>query len=202
VTSQIAVIPPATQATPPIYGTISVTATSRDSGPSGNIAASDIDQACCGPSILAQNLYGFSGGQDAKNIPVLTNADLATGTQQLMSQADAATSAKAQREMKPGYVLLPLHCSHSLSASHQAGDQAASSTLTLGETCTPLAYFAADIISLAGQHIPIPKAYHLVSFSAFVVESHVTATGGTLTVAAIAYLKRNTLYRFAGSQAA
>jgi len=89
-----------------------------------------------------------------------------------------------------------------LSASHQAGDQAANSTITLTEICTPLAYFAPDIATQARQRLTIPNDYQLVSFTAVVVDSQVTTTSGTLTVRAIAYLKRIRLvvspYRFAG----
>lgn len=192
VTSHNAVIPPATPTTPPTYGTVSVTAVSSVSGELGNIAASDIDQACCGPSILAQNLYAFSGGQDARDIPILTRSDLSTGSQALTTQADEAVNGQAQQETRPGTILLPLDCAGTLVASHQAGDQALASTLTLTKTCTPLAYAATDIAKQAQLRIAIPKGYHLVSFSAFVAGSNIGAQGGTLTVQAIAYLKQDT----------
>jgi hypothetical protein len=103
VTSQTARIPAATPTTPPTYGTVSVSAVSSVSGAAGNIPASDINQACCSPSILAQNLYAFSGGQDAKDVPVLSKADLSTGTQALTAQVNAAVSGQAPslRRRKP-----------------------------------------------------------------------------------------------------
>jgi hypothetical protein len=61
----------------------------------------------------------------------------------------------------------------------------------VAETCTPLAYFAGDIEAATRQRLTTPKGYHLVSFSAFVAESHTAAAGGTLTIQAIAYLRRN-----------
>jgi hypothetical protein len=202
VTSQSAVIPAATATTPPTYGTISVTAYSAISGELGNIAGSDIDQACCGSSILAQNLYAFSGGQNAKDIPVLTKTDLSMGTQTVTSQVSTAINDLAQGEIQPGYILLPLDCKTTLSANHSAGDHVGTAILTLTEVCTPLAYFAPDIAFAAQQRITIPKGYHLVSFSALVAQSNVTSAGGTLTVQAVAYLKQNTPiispYHFAG----
>lgn len=202
VTEQTAVIPPATATTPPTYGIVSVTAISSIAGAGGNIPASDIVRACCGTSILAQNLYPFSGGHDARDIAVVTRSDISTGRQALASQMNEAANTQAQQEVKPGYITLPLHCTERFLASHQAGDEAASSLLTFTKTCTPLAYNAADIEMLAQQRIAIPRGLHLVSFSALVLQSHVTAQGGALRVEAIAYLKYNTpivsTYHFAG----
>ncbi len=202
ITSKAAVIPPATPTSPPTYGTVSVTAYASIAGSLGNIADLDINGACCGASILAQNLYPFSGGQDARDIPVLTKTDLATGTQQLTSQVTTVVNDQAQQEVNPGYIMLPLNCTTKLTANHQAGDQVESAIVTLTQTCTPLAYFAPDIEALAQQHFKIPQGYHLVSLSALVAQSNVTPTGGTLTVAVIAYLKQNravsSTYHFAG----
>ncbi len=202
VTSQDAVIPPATPTTPPTYGTVSVLATSRVAGSVGNLAAHDIDQACCGPSILAQNLDAFSGGQDARDMPVLTQSDLNTGRLALTAQVDEAAHRQAQQEARPGYLLLPLDCKMTFIASHAAGEQAASSTLTLTETCPPLAYFVPEVEAQAMRLVRIPPGSRLVSFVAFVAESHVTATGGTLTVEATVYLMQNRMparpYPFTG----
>lgn len=191
VTSQQAVIPPATPTTPPTYGTVSVRAVSSISGSVGNIPASDIDQACCGASILAQNLDAFSGGQDAQDITVLTEDDLSNGRQALTAQVDNAVNTQAQREVKPGTIMLPIGCTTTFVASHQVGDQASSSLLALTKICTLLAYSTTDIEKLAQRSIAIPQGYRLLSSSAFVVTSHVTTTRGTLTVRAIIYLKQD-----------
>lgn len=190
VTSQTAHIPAATPTTPPTYGTVSVRAISSISGAEGNIPASDIDQACCGSSVLAQNLDAFSGGQDAQDITVLTEGDISNGKQSLTAQVDGTVNIQAEREVKPGYIQLPLDCKISFSASHQAGDQVVASVLTLMKTCALLAYSTADVEKLAQRSIATPKVYRLVSFVAFVTRNNVTAQGGTLTVHATAYLKR------------
>jgi hypothetical protein len=202
ITSQEAIIPGATATTPPTYGTVSVTASSAIAGTIGNIATSDIDSACCGASILAQNLYAFSGGQDEKDLPVLTKTDISTGTQALITRANTASTNQAQEEIKPGYILLPLACLPTLSANHQPGDQAETAILTLKETCTPVIYFSVDIATVSQRFFNIPHGSHLVSFTALVLTSYTTATGGFLTIQAIAYLKqgRPTMqtYHFAG----
>jgi hypothetical protein len=191
ITSQAAIVPAATPTTPPTYGTVSVTATSAISGMFGNIAASDIDSACCGSSILAQNLYAFSGGQGARDVPVLTKTDISNGTQTLTTQVSTAINNQAQQETKPGYILLPLHCFPTLTANHQPGDQVRAAIITFKETCTTFAYFAVDIETTTKHFFTIPHGFHLVSFTALVLSSNTTTSGGTLNVQAIAYLKQD-----------
>jgi hypothetical protein len=202
VTSRSAIVPAATPTSPPTDGTVSVNAYSTVAGSLGDIAAQDINQVCCNGSILAQNLYAFSGGQDAKDIPVLSKSDVSTGSEQITSQVNSAINDQARGEIRAGYILLPLDCKTNLSANHNAGDHVASAIITLIETCIPLAYFAPNIAAKAQLHFQIPQGYHLVSFSAYVAQSNVTAKGGTLIVQAVAYLKQNTQvsknYRFAG----
>lgn len=191
ITSQVATIPAATPTTPPTYGTVSVTGYSAVAGTLGNIAASDINQACCGASLLAQNLYAFSGGQDAKDLPVLTKTDITAGTKTVTDQVHGAISDQAQAATKPGYILLPLTCSQALTANHQPGDQVPTAIITLKESCTPLAYVAGAIATTAKHVFTVPNGYHLVSLTALVLSSTITPTGGTLTVHAIAYLKQD-----------
>ncbi len=116
-----------------------------------------------------------------------------TGKQRLAQMISAEVNTAASGEEKPGDIFLPLSCKSTLTANHRAGDQAASSTLSLVEVCHPLAYFAPAIAAVAQRAIAIPKGFHLVSFSAFVFASHLTSHGGTLTIEAIAYLKHNAI---------
>ncbi len=83
VTLQNATVPAATPTTPPTEGTVSAPAEAVSAGVSGNIAAQDINQVCCGGAILAQNLDAFSGGLDARIVPVLTQGDMSAGKQML-----------------------------------------------------------------------------------------------------------------------
>jgi hypothetical protein len=109
-TSQAASIPPATPATPPTYAAVSVTAFSSIAGTVGNIPASDIDQACCGVSILAQNLYPFSGGSNSRDVTIVTKGDIANTTATIKTALDQETTDQAQNEVQPGQELLPLSC--------------------------------------------------------------------------------------------
>ncbi len=198
-TSHAAIIPAATPTTPPTYGTVSVPASSTISGTPGNIAANAIDTACCGSSILVQNLYAFN----AKEVPVLTTTDLSTGTHALISQVNAIATDRMQAEINPGYIVLPLTCSQTLTANHHPGEYIATAILTLKERCTPLAYAAADVVRRSQTVFPVPHGSHLVSLTVLVLTSQTTPTGGRLRVHAIAYLKQDRptghMYHFAGN---
>jgi hypothetical protein len=200
VTESQAVVPAATPTTPPTPGTVSVTAESQVAGEVSNIAASDIDQEY-GSVVMAQNLYGFSGGQDTRDIQIVTQDDMKGGEKQLSDLVNGKVEAAANREEKPGEILLPLQCSKTFTANHNAGDQAMDATIRLVGICQPLAYYAPDIARVAQRLLSMPKGYHLISFSAFVMKS-ATNTQRTVTVQAISYIKQDEpiikTYRFAG----
>jgi hypothetical protein len=150
----------------------------------------------------AQGLYAFSGGQDEKDLPVLTKTDISQGTQTLLSQVKAIINDQAQAELKPGFLLLPLKCSPMITTNHQPGEHVATAIITINESCTPLVYEASKTTSVSQHVFKIPRGFHMVSFSVLVLTSNTTPTGGIITVHAIAYLKRDVQirqpYRFAG----
>jgi hypothetical protein len=76
VTDAAAIIPAARPTTPPTYGVTSVSARALVPGAAGNIAAYDLDQACCATSVLAENLSPFTGGQDAQTYHVVAQGDI------------------------------------------------------------------------------------------------------------------------------
>src|SRR5712692_8813638 len=76
VTDQLAVIPAALATTPPTYGQVTVSAHTLKPGPQGNIPVRDVNQACCLPSLLAQNIAAFQGGQNERDYTVVTREDI------------------------------------------------------------------------------------------------------------------------------
>ncbi len=167
VTSAQALIPAASPTTPPTYGTVSVAAHSSLTGTAGNIVASDIGRACCGASILAQNVDAFSGGTDAQDVTVVTQSDLANATATLKTEVDQQTHDQAQREVPAGQQLLPLECTTSTTANHQAGDQASEIAVTVSAHCLPLAYVLASVQQQAMTVLSrmLPHTYLLVRIS-------------------------------------
>ena len=185
VTSSQALIPAATPTTPPTYGTVSVMARSELPGTAGDIAASDIDQACCGPSILAQNLDAFSGGTNAQEVTVVMQSDLINATALLKNALDQETHDQAQSEQKAWQQLLPLQCPTSTNASHQAGDQAQEVTVTVSTQCLPLAYTVASVQQQAMSVLShtLPHTYQLLRMSMILLDATgVDAHTGTATL--------------------
>jgi hypothetical protein len=160
----------------------------------GNIAASDIDRACCGASILAQNLDTFSGGMNAQEVTIVTQSDLTNATATLKTELDQQTHDQAQRELPAGQQLAPLQCTTSTITNHQVGDQAAEIAITVSANCLPL---ACTLVSVQQQAITVlscllPHTYRVVRIS--LVLGNVTAMDtrqgtATLTVFLTAYVQ-------------
>jgi len=192
-TSQTAVIPPATPTTPPTYAAVSVTAFSSMAGTAGNIPASDIDQACCGSSILAQNLYPFSGGNNSRDVTIVTKGDIANTTATSKTILDQETTNQAQNEAQPWQELLPLSCTITTTATHQPGDQAQAVSVTVSEHCNVFVYTLADVQQQATRLVKqvIPRGYSLVRLSLLLLTALVTDAHkgtGVLTIQSTAFL--------------
>ncbi len=77
VTGEKAVVPAATVVTPLQPGQITVSAHAVQGGVAGNIAASAINQSCCGSTnITAQNQNALTGGKDAIDYRFLQQSDV------------------------------------------------------------------------------------------------------------------------------
>lgn len=190
VTAQIATIPPATPTTPPTEGTVSVTAYSAIAGTSGNIAAQDINQACCGTAILVQNLNAFSGGKDAQTVTVVTSHDILNATTSAKTDLDQKGNDQAQQELSPGQQLVPLVCTTSMQTNQQAGDQAQTIQVTTTEHCTPFAYTATSVEHQAS--LVLPHGYKALSTSIILLAARVPDLSqgtGSLTIHLTAYLQ-------------
>ncbi len=191
VTDTAAIIPAARPTTPPTYGQTSVPAHAAIAGSAGNIAAYDVDQACCATSVLAKNLAGFSGGQDARILRVVTQADIDGAARRLAPVVQAAVSAHLQAALHPGEQLARLPCQPHQLADAQAGQAASSVTVTVTATCQAVAYGQAAVQAqaltwlsqLARQRAG--QAVQPVGTPRMSVSS-VALTGGTATLTLVA----------------
>ncbi len=191
VTAQSATIPPATSTTPPTDGTVSVAAYSVIPGISGNIAAQDVHQVCCGGAVLVENLDAFSGGKDVQTVTVVKQSDIENATITLKTALDKKGNDQAQQEVRPGQQLVSLACTTNTQASQQAGDQAQSLQVTTTEQCTPLAYTAASVEHQAS--LLLPHGYKVLSISIMLLVARVTNPSqgtGSLIVHLTAYLQK------------
>ncbi len=151
VTDQLAVIPAALATTPPTYGQVTVTAHAKDPGPQGNIPVRDINQACCLPSVLAQNITAFQGGQHERDYTVVTREDIDHGVASLTITLIQSEHAAFTAQIRAHEALATPPCTRHITADHQAGAEAAAVTITVSEQCTAIAYDAAALQEQATQ---------------------------------------------------
>jgi hypothetical protein len=151
VTEQVAVIPAALATTPPTYGRVMVFAHATQTGPQGNIPVRDINEACCLPSVLAQNTVAFLGGQDERDYTVVTREDIDPGVTSLTTALIQSDHAAFTAQLRANETLATLPCTRSVTADHQAGAEATAVTVTVSEQCAAIAYDAAALQEQARQ---------------------------------------------------
>lgn len=151
VTDHVAVIPPALATTPPTYGQVTVSAHATQTGPQGNIPVRGVNEACCLPSVLAQNTVAFRGGQSERDYPVVTRADLDHVVNSLTGTLTQGEYAALTAQLTPGEALVPPTCTRAVTTDHQPGEEAAAVIVTAAERCTAVAYESAALQDEAGQ---------------------------------------------------
>jgi len=124
---------------PPVYGEATVPAHALLPGPQGNLRAGDIHQACCTPSVVAENLAAFTGGRDARDNTVVTRADLDTAATALKSSLDKAERSALESQVNGEEALVSPPCQTRITSDHHAGDAATSLQVTVTAICRGLA---------------------------------------------------------------
>jgi Baseplate J-like protein len=151
-TTQGVVIPTADPTTtPPTFGQVSVAAQAVQVGAAGNIAAFDVSGTCCAASVLVKNLTPFVQGQDARDFLLVTKTDRDSAAATLQAKVTASMSAALQGQLLSGQALHTLPCSPAITADHTPGEEAASLTVTVSETCTAVAYDMQQLQARATQ---------------------------------------------------
>jgi hypothetical protein len=145
VTDQLAVIPAGSASTPPTYGQVTVSARALYSGPQGNISVHDINQTCCLPSVLAQNSTAFRGGQYERDYTVVTSKDIDRGVAVLATTLIQSAQAAFTAQLTTNEALVTPDCKRTLTADHQAGEEAAAVTVAVSEQCAAIAFDAAAL---------------------------------------------------------
>jgi len=191
VTDAAAVIPAARPTTPPTYGAATVPAHAASAGAAGNIAAYDLNTACCATSVLAKNLSAFAGGQDARTFRVVAQADIDTAARHLTPQVQAEVQARLVAALYAGERLASLPCQPRQTASANVGQAASSVTVTVAATCQGVAYPPVAVQSLAATLLSQKAAQqtHLAerivgAARALVVSAQLSRGTVTLTLAA------------------
>jgi VCBS repeat-containing protein len=110
-------------------------------GPQGNIAPLDLNGLCCVAGVSVKNTDAFTGGQNARDYPVVAWQDVeaVTGPQSTVLTGQAQTSL--QEEVRPNEQLAsPAQCHPALHSDHPIGSEATHVTITLTVTCQAEVY--------------------------------------------------------------
>jgi hypothetical protein len=148
VTDTDALIPPASI---PVEGQISVSSHTVQPGAAGNIPAFAVSGACCRVDVFARNLAGFSGGQDAKDVPLVTKNDVDAATKTMQLQLMQSITTALQTQLKPSEALLVPPCTQTVQPDVPVGTPASQVTVTLSETCQAVAYDTAALSQQVNQ---------------------------------------------------
>ncbi len=142
ITDQTASIP---AANPPSLGVVTVSAHTLHAGSSGNIAAYDINQACCATAMKAVNTTPFRGGQDERDFRTVTTHDLNEAATSLKTTLAHSMQAALHSQVQSGEALVTPPCPPAVTADHHPGEEAVHLKVTVAETCSAVAYNSQDL---------------------------------------------------------
>jgi hypothetical protein len=137
----------------PTLGQVTVAAHATMSGPGGNIAAADIYGPCCRLNVSAVN-SAFTGGQNARTYPTVTQQDIDSVVSHLKTSLDQSVQAALQTQVQHGETLItPLPCRQKVQPDHQPGEEATQVHILVSEACTGEVYSTAALHTLALQRL-------------------------------------------------
>jgi hypothetical protein len=142
-------------------GSIDVTGTAVNPGARGNIGAFDISGSCCGNNnIIVKDPFGFSGGRDPVPNSVITQNDINTASNNLITTLKPSAQAALQQKIQPNEQAVngSLNCTSNVTANHRVGDQAKSVTVTGTATCTEEVYDQKGALALAANALKAEAA--------------------------------------------
>ncbi len=173
ITDQDALIP---AGNPPSYGQVTISAHAVQTGNTGNIAAYDINSACCLASVLAKNPEHFTGGQDARDFQTVAKTDITNTSTSLKTIISASTKGALQGQLQPGEEIVMLPCNPLIATDHQPGDEATQVQVTVSETCTAAAYNSQELKDTATKQLTSQAIKRLGEGYSLFGESQVTVT--------------------------
>ncbi len=124
----------------PDLGTVTVQAHASDPGPNGNINAGTISGNCCSAGIAAKN-SDFTGGTEASNYKVVSQADIDGAADPLKKSEQEAAQKQLQAQLKPGeHAIDNGKCTPNVTSDHKADEKADAVTVSVTATCTQIVY--------------------------------------------------------------
>jgi len=147
VTGQAALLPAANL---PAVGMATVPAQAVQVGQEGNIAPLDLNGLCCVAGVSVKNTDAFTGGQLARDYPVVARQDVEAVVTQESSTLTQEAQARLQADVRPGEQLIALaQCHPNVSTDHPVGSEATHVTITLTLTCQGEVYDQQAVEQLA-----------------------------------------------------
>jgi hypothetical protein len=175
ITGQDAVIPAATM---PTEGQATVSARAIQTGAAGNIRAGDIYGACCRDNVFAAN-GTFTGGQDARSFPIVTQGDLDNAVAPLKTVIRQSVNATFQAQLQPGEALAPPDCAVTSASDHKVGEEGTQASITVTAACNAEAYPVQAVQAQAAQGLTIAASQQLGSGYVLTGDPHVIVTGAS-----------------------
>jgi hypothetical protein len=177
-TDQDAPIP---AANPPSFGVTIVSAHAISPGSIGNIAAYDINVACCATSVLAKNTSAFYSGQDARSYATVTQHDIHSVSTMLKTTLIRSVTGALQGLLQPGERLQLLPCSPMVNSNHQAGEEAKTVTVTVSQTCSAVAYNSQQLETKATTFLASQAQYKTGTGYSLLSTADVSVTQASIT---------------------
>jgi len=143
------------------FGSRDIQGIAVDQGTSGNIPALGINGPCCGSSLIrVRNNAAFSGGQDPIPNSVITQNDINTATNNLISTQKSSAQRALQQQMQANEQVVSgtLKCTSNVTPNHRVGDQAKSVTVTGTVTCSEEVYDQKGALALAATQLKAEAA--------------------------------------------
>jgi hypothetical protein len=191
-------------ANPPVFGQVKVSAHAMNAGTKGNIAAYDINQACCATSVLVKNTQPFYGGQDERTYITVTYNDIHRVSTLLKTTLAQSITGALQGQHRSQEQLQLLPCTPTVSSNHQPGDEATQVKVTVSETCSAVAYNSEELAAKAAAFLATKARQKAgAGYSLFgTVQVHVTQASVTNTTKPLVFLsfKASGMWIYALSQ--
>jgi len=165
VTDQMGTIPPNI---PPQDGQARIAAHALYAGQVGNIQALDIN-GTVSSSLFVKNLAPFSGGQNERDYPMVTKADLDRVVKSLAPSLFQSEQAALSAQLTAGEALAPPTCSPTTTADHAVGSEATTVQVTVSQSCGAVAYNQ--------QAVQVQATQLLISMAATQLGTGYTLTG-------------------------
>ncbi len=168
-------------ANPPYIGQVTISAHAMRVGEVGNIAAGDMNQPCCLTAVKAVNTTAFTGGQNARDVLVVTKHDLDAATGAIKTTLLNSENAVLQAQLNHGEDVIPPLCTPHVSSDHKIGEEAKQVSVTVSVTCSGIAYDAHSAYMDATQMLAAEAAKRFGTRYSLRGDTQVTIIHATIT---------------------